>query len=58
MVKLWRCEICGDAYIGEIPRHCPFCGAHQAFIQEAGAVVTFEVPLRKDRANAEPFRSR
>ena len=56
MVKLWRCEICGDAYIGETPpTHCPFCGAHQAFIKEAReAVVTFEVPLtEKDRANAE-----
>ena len=28
-VKVWRCIICGDAYIGENkPSHCPFCGAH------------------------------
>ena len=56
MVKLWRCIICGDAYIGvNPPTNCPFCGAHQAFIIEAKeAVVIFEVPLtEKDRANAE-----
>ena len=56
MVKLWRCSICGDSYIGvNPPNNCPFCGAHQEFIQEAKqAVVTFEVPLtEKDRANAE-----
>jgi len=28
MVRLWRCEICGDPYIGdEAPANCPFCGA-------------------------------
>lgn len=56
MVKLWRCLICGDPYIGESPpTNCPFCGAHGEFIQEAReASVTFEVPLsEKDRAFAE-----
>ena len=56
MVKLWRCIICGDPYIGENPpSNCPFCGAHEPFIKEAKqAVVIFEVPLsEKDRANAE-----
>ena len=56
MVRLWRCVICGDPYVGETPpTNCPFCGAHQEFIQEAkDAVVTFEVPLTdKDRASAE-----
>lgn len=29
-VKVWRCKICGDPYIGEeAPKNCPFCGAHQ-----------------------------
>ncbi|MDP2749581.1 MAG: ferritin family protein [Nanoarchaeota archaeon] len=28
-VKIWRCIICGDSYVGEDkPSHCPFCGAH------------------------------
>jgi rubrerythrin len=56
MVKLWRCIICGDPYIGvNPPSNCPFCGAHEPFIREAKqAVVVFEVPLsEKDRANAE-----
>lgn len=56
MVKLWRCEICGDPYVGEVPpANCPFCGAHKKYIKEAkDAKVTFDVKLNdKDRANAE-----
>lgn len=56
MVKLWRCIICGDPYVGvNPPTNCPFCGAHEEFIKEAkDAFVTFEVPLSaKDKANAE-----
>jgi rubrerythrin len=56
MVKLWRCIICGDPYIGaNPPTNCPFCGAHEPFIKDVKqAVVTFEVSLtEKDRANAE-----
>ena len=56
MVKLWRCVICGDPYIGEQPpANCPFCGAHQPYIKEIKqAVVNFDIPLTdKDRANAE-----
>ena len=56
MVKLWRCEICGDPYIGETaPDNCPFCGAHKEHIKEAkDAKVTFDVELtEKDKANAE-----
>lgn len=56
MVKLWRCEICGDPYIGEAPpANCPFCGAHAKYIKEAKkAKVTFDAKLNaKDKANAE-----
>ncbi|GBD99944.1 putative trifunctional 2-polyprenylphenol hydroxylase/glutamate synthase subunit beta/ferritin domain-containing protein [bacterium BMS3Abin07] len=56
MVKLWRCEICGDPYIGEAPPdNCPFCGAHRKYIREAkDADVYFDIELNdKDRANAE-----
>ncbi|MFQ5801234.1 MAG: ferritin family protein [Candidatus Hydrothermarchaeales archaeon] len=29
-MKLWRCQICGDPYLGEKkPKNCPFCGAHE-----------------------------
>lgn len=56
MVKLWRCEICGDPYIGENPPdNCPFCGAHMKHIKEAKqAEVNFDVELNeKDRENVE-----
>jgi rubrerythrin len=56
MAKLWRCEICGDPYIGESPPdNCPFCGAHRRHIKEArDAVATYDVDLTpRDRANAE-----
>jgi rubrerythrin len=56
MTKLWRCEICGDPYIGDgAPANCPFCGAKQKFIKEAkDAKVNFNVNLNeKDKANAE-----
>lgn len=56
MAKLWRCEICGDPYIGETPPpNCPFCGAHRKHIKEAKkAKAVFDVELNeKDRANAE-----
>lgn len=30
MMKLYRCRICGETYLGtEAPSHCPFCGAHR-----------------------------
>ena len=47
MVKLWRCEICGDPYIGEEPPpNCPFCGAHRRYIKEAEeAEANFDVEL-------------
>ncbi|MBW2988712.1 ferritin [Candidatus Woesearchaeota archaeon] len=56
MVKLWRCEICGDPYIGdEPPANCPFCGAKGKYVKEfKEAKVSFDVSLnRKDNANAE-----
>lgn len=56
MVKLWRCEICGDPYIGdEAPANCPFCGAKRKYIKEfKDAEVNFDVELNeKDKANAE-----
>lgn len=56
MVKLWRCEICGDPYIGEKPpQNCPFCGAHRKYIKEARKTkVNFDLDLgKKDRINTE-----
>jgi len=35
-VKVFRCRICGDPYIGTgAPTHCPFCGAQQQYFVEA-----------------------
>lgn len=35
-VKVFRCRICGDPYIGESPpTHCPFCGAQTQYIIDA-----------------------
>ncbi len=56
MVMLWRCEVCGDSYIGaSAPANCPFCGAHRRYMKNVcDARVDFSVPLTpKDRANAQ-----
>jgi len=35
-IKVFRCRICGDPYIGEeAPKQCPFCGADERFFVEA-----------------------
>jgi rubrerythrin/rubredoxin len=55
-IKLWRCKICGDSYIGVAPpNRCPFCGAYEKFMVEAKDwKETFDVELNeKDKANAE-----
>lgn len=32
-VRVWRCRICGDPYIGAVPpSNCPFCGAHVEYM--------------------------
>ena len=31
-MKVYRCRICGEVYIGEEkPKSCPFCGAHENY---------------------------
>lgn len=33
VMKLFRCQICGDPYLGEErPLNCPFCGAHARYL--------------------------
>ncbi len=35
-IKVFRCRICGDPYIGTgVPTQCPFCGAQQQYFVEA-----------------------
>lgn len=56
MVHLWRCEICGDPYIGGAPpANCPFCGADKRFFKLAKlAKAEYDIVLtEKDRKNAE-----
>jgi len=56
MVTLWRCEICGDPYIGDNPPdNCPFCGAHKQYMKTAkDANANFDINLTpKDKENAE-----
>ena len=56
MVKLFRCKICGDPYIGEkAPSRCPFCGAYEENIVEIDKFdAMFDVELTdKDRAFVE-----
>ena len=34
-MKIYICEICGDAYIGSAkPKNCPFCGAEGDYIKD------------------------
>jgi post-segregation antitoxin (ccd killing protein) len=35
-VKVFRCRVCGDPYIGtDAPTRCPFCGAQQRYFVQA-----------------------
>ena len=57
-MKLFICEICGDAYIGEEkPADCPFCGAPNNYIKdgkEAQPIVLKDLTLdEKSRENLE-----
>lgn len=51
-MKLFICEICGDAYIGEDkPTGCPFCGARANFIKsgdEAKSIVNENIAVSEE----------
>ena len=56
MVKLFRCKLCGEPYIGETrPSRCPLCGAYEGFMIEAKDYKeTFDVQLNeKDKSTVE-----
>lgn len=48
-MKLYICEICGDAYVGtDRPSDCPFCGAKNNFIKladEAQPIVNIKAEI-------------
>ena len=56
MLKLWRCQICGDPYLGEEkPVNCPFCGAHERlmvsqadYVNSIGAIQDLTNVTRKN----------
>ena len=56
-LKLFRCRICGDPYLGsEAPSFCPFCGAPQRYMAPAAEYVDRnDVPnlSARSRANLE-----
>lgn len=55
-VRVWRCRICGDPYIGVVPpANCPFCGAHAEYMIPAGDWDNPQVGSLndQDRANLE-----
>jgi len=40
MFKLFRCQICGDPYLGnEAPSNCPFCGAKREYMVDGHAYI-------------------
>jgi rubrerythrin len=43
-MKIFRCKICGEAYIGEKSLYCPACGAHEKWQVAASAYVEPEIP--------------
>ncbi len=55
-VKLFRCRICGETYIGESkPSRCPFCGAYRKNIADISKYnVNFDATLNEhDKSLAE-----
>lgn len=48
-MKVFICQICGDAYIGlEKPKNCPFCGARENYIKlgkDANPIVNQEIEI-------------
>ncbi len=42
MMRAFRCQICGDSYLGEAaPDRCPFCGAHNDYIKRASEWIDY-----------------
>jgi rubrerythrin len=56
-MRLLRCRICGDTYLGtDPPSRCPFCGAAASYFVEPGGFSSIEnaVPLTElERVNLE-----
>jgi rubrerythrin len=59
-LKLFRCRICGDPYLGsEPPSFCPFCGAPQSYLVPAEDYVDRnDVPKLSERSRANLEKAR
>lgn len=45
MVQVFRCKICGEAYVGNSkPTHCPYCGAPVKWLVDAKEYKEPEIP--------------
>ena len=45
MTNLYRCKICGEAYVGKsMPSNCPYCGAHQRWLAAAADYIVPAIP--------------
>ncbi|MBS3817404.1 MAG: hypothetical protein KGY76_07575 [Candidatus Thermoplasmatota archaeon] len=55
MLKVYRCWICGETYLGEEkPKDCPYCGADEEFLKPAEEYEYPEVDLtEKSKENLE-----
>jgi rubrerythrin len=57
-VKVFRCRICGDPYIGtEAPKQCPFCGAQQRYFVKARDWESDEFDVTLGEVNREDLRA-
>jgi rubrerythrin/rubredoxin len=56
-MKMYRCRICGETYLGyEAPSQCPFCGAHREFMiapEDYPAGINDVRPTEIERADLE-----
>lgn len=56
-MKMYRCRICGETYLGsETPSRCPFCGAHAEHIVDTTAFpegLFTMTPTEVERADLE-----
>lgn len=56
-MKMYRCRICGETYLGDdAPSQCPFCGAHREFMidpAEYPAGINDIQPTEQERKDLE-----
>lgn len=59
MPEIFRCRICGETYYGKHPSHCPYCGAHEAYLVSIASWIDENIGVElsvKSRKNLESTR--